>query len=166
MSRERWGTFSVVDHQRPRAFVTEVLLYDRLIIPIPSDAEERARWTSIGREPDRLDQNLELLGDTAIRVRWDQQKRDAFKTRFAAAKAAAFDTKNLTQAKQSTLDPLYVTRILLAHEFLPDLPKGVSKVWPLAAYPSFSKYQEDTALEDEQRQEKLVMVLSHRFLVP
>ena len=173
MSRERWGTFSVVDHQHQRAFVADVLLYDRLIIPFPSGAEERARWISIGWDPDRLDQNLKILGNTAIRVPWDQQKRDVFETRFAAAKRAAFDTKNLAHAKQSNLDPFHVTRTLLAHEFLPDLPKGVSKVWPLAAYPSFNKYQEDTALETrrrkkakERRQEKLVMVLSHRFLVP
>ena len=146
MSRERWGTFSVVDHQHQRAFVADVLLYDRLIIPFPSGAEERARWISIGWDPDRLDQNLKILGNTAIRVPWDQQKRDVFETRFAAAKRAAFDTKNLAHAKQSNLDPFHVTRTLLAHEFLPDLPKGVSKVWPLAAYPSFNKYQEDTIL--------------------
>jgi hypothetical protein len=32
---ELWGTFSVKDHLRERAFVAEVLLYDRLVIPRP-----------------------------------------------------------------------------------------------------------------------------------
>lgn len=45
MSRERWGTFSVKDHQRKRAFVAETLLYDRLIIPYPPNPEERKRWS-------------------------------------------------------------------------------------------------------------------------
>ena len=30
MRAELWGTFSVRDHLRPRSFIAEVLLYDRL----------------------------------------------------------------------------------------------------------------------------------------
>ena len=30
---EIWGTFSVMDHLRPGAFLAEVVLYDRLVIP-------------------------------------------------------------------------------------------------------------------------------------
>jgi len=33
--RERWGTFSVRDHVGDAPFVSEVLLYDRLVIPVP-----------------------------------------------------------------------------------------------------------------------------------
>jgi hypothetical protein len=42
---ETWGTFSVTDHLGRRAFVADVILYDRLVIPVP-DAEERrlAGW--------------------------------------------------------------------------------------------------------------------------
>jgi len=166
MSRERWGTFSVVDHQRPRAFVAEVLLYDRLIIPVPSDAKERIRWAGAGREPDRLDRDLDILGDVAIRVPWDQYKRETFKTRFAAAKTAAFDANNLAEAKKTDLDPMYVTRMLLAQDFPPEMPKGVF-AWPIAAYPSCAEYHEDLAREGtNERRERLAIVLTHRFLIP
>ena len=40
MSRETWATFSVKDHCSEYAFVREVMLYDRLVIPIPPDAED------------------------------------------------------------------------------------------------------------------------------
>jgi hypothetical protein len=34
MTRERWGTFSVIDHKDPAELIPEVLLYDRLVIPV------------------------------------------------------------------------------------------------------------------------------------
>jgi hypothetical protein len=58
MNRDRWDTFSAVDHLRPRAFVAEALLYDRLIIPYPPNAEERERWATQERKPDFLDAKL------------------------------------------------------------------------------------------------------------
>ena len=42
MARQVWGTFSVKDHCEPRAFVKVVMNYDRLVIPVPPDDEERA----------------------------------------------------------------------------------------------------------------------------
>jgi hypothetical protein len=36
MSRERWGTFSVIDHKNAAALVPDVLLYDRLVLPVPT----------------------------------------------------------------------------------------------------------------------------------
>ena len=32
---ELWGTFSVMDHLREGAFLAEVIMYDRLLIPVP-----------------------------------------------------------------------------------------------------------------------------------
>jgi len=52
MSRERWGTFSVADHLRPRAFVAVVMRYDLLVIPYPPTPEEYARWTLLNWYPD------------------------------------------------------------------------------------------------------------------
>lgn len=36
MKLEQWGTFSVKDHLRSRAFVAEVILFDKLVIPRPA----------------------------------------------------------------------------------------------------------------------------------
>ena len=51
MPDELWGTFSVRDHLRRRAFIADVLLYDRLVIPYPPDDEQRREWRSEGVGP-------------------------------------------------------------------------------------------------------------------
>ena len=66
-----WGTFSVRDHVHPEAFLREVLLFDRLVVPYPDPSfpDERARWYRPNPEdetenwqPDRLDELLAVLG--------------------------------------------------------------------------------------------------------
>jgi hypothetical protein len=52
MSKQVWGTYSVKDHCDPNAFVAEVMLYDRLVIPVPPDDKERARWRKAGWQPE------------------------------------------------------------------------------------------------------------------
>ncbi|MDR3385415.1 MAG: hypothetical protein P4L92_00055 [Rudaea sp.] len=156
MSRERWGTFSVADHLRPQAFVADVLLYDRLIIPEPVDAAERTRWDGMGWAPDELDVRLGILGDLVCRVPWDRRHSDQLK-RYAMADIAARDAS----------DWYHATRMLLTEDLLPVLPEGVAKVWPIAAYSSFDDYAQDIAgASENERRQHLGMVMKHRFLVP
>jgi hypothetical protein len=68
MGKQVWGTFSVKDHSDPRAFIAEVMLYDRLVIPKPPNATERARWEELGWAPERLESILEILGGRAFTV--------------------------------------------------------------------------------------------------
>jgi hypothetical protein len=44
MDIELWGTFSVRDHLEPRAFVADVLLYDRIVVPTLPDGDDPASW--------------------------------------------------------------------------------------------------------------------------
>jgi hypothetical protein len=37
---ELWGTFSPADHLRRRAFVADVLIYDKLVVPVPAEDDE------------------------------------------------------------------------------------------------------------------------------
>jgi hypothetical protein len=142
-------------------------LYDRLIIPYPPNVEERQRWGEQGWQPDRLEACLEILGDKAIRVSWDEYKRDNFKARYLAAQSANFDARNMAEFQQRNQDPYYLTRMLLGAEFLPKLPKGVSKVWAIAAYPSASAFRQDYTEDTRKRRgEMLGLVLANRFLVP
>jgi hypothetical protein len=76
--RERWGTFSVRDHVCDAPFVTEVLRYDRLIIPIPdpTDPLTESEWARQGWEPKALHECLQVLrvktdheDDLALRVK-------------------------------------------------------------------------------------------------
>ena len=43
MALRLWGCFSVADHLAERAFVAHLLLYDRLVVPVPSD-DDMDRW--------------------------------------------------------------------------------------------------------------------------
>jgi hypothetical protein len=42
MVKRLWGCYSVADHCMPRPFVADLLLYDCLVIPVPSD-DDRER---------------------------------------------------------------------------------------------------------------------------
>jgi hypothetical protein len=78
--REVWGAFAVNDHLRRRAFVADLLLYDRLLVPFPSTEAERAQWRIDGWEPDALERTLEVIEqhsrEAVLRVPWTD-KRDA-----------------------------------------------------------------------------------------
>lgn len=184
---QRWGTFSVTDHLRRHAFVAEVLLYDRLVVPHPPDEAERARWRTMGWVPGRLDARLELLGDLAIRVPWDAWRRGQFQARYAAARGARDDVQVLAgamaaaegQGRQFDLerDAMYVTRMVLTDAgsmALPDDLKAVLRVRqdladvaPVAAYPSAAAFKHDyRPTLRPTTPEHLGFLLAHRFLVP
>lgn len=166
MSQERWGIFAVNDHLQRHPFFVDVLLYDRLVIPYPPD-DDRQLWTAQGWQPDRLEAILEILGELAIPVLWDENKRDRFKSRYMAAQSANLDVSNMADYQHSNLNPFYLTRMLLGTEFLPQLPKGVSKVWVMAAYPSASEYRQDyTATARQERSETVGLIFTSRFLAP
>jgi hypothetical protein len=125
MDWELWGTFSVSDHLRPRAFVADVLLYDRLVIPTPpdSDDEEQDRWREQKWDPERQRQILALMDEDrqnrVIRVPWTEQLRNVWESkhsnavasqqagveraiaRSSMAAATAHDVSNVLQTRES-----------------------------------------------------------------
>ncbi len=92
MSRQVWGTFSVKDHCVENAFIEEVMLYDRLVIPVPPDDAEISRWEEQGWAPERQDKILEILGDRAFKIKWDNQRIQNWKTRYDHGKSISFNT--------------------------------------------------------------------------
>jgi hypothetical protein len=84
MPIERWGTFAVNDHLRKKAFVADVLLYDKLVIPYPppDDPKEQERWNTEQWSPAWLESLLEILGDRVEPVRWDEFRRNEFSDRW------------------------------------------------------------------------------------
>jgi hypothetical protein len=156
MARERWGTFSVKDHQRPQAFVADVLLYDRLVIPFPPSETERLRWVGEKWTPDELEIRLEILKDRACPVPWNQYARGMFESQYEMAKVA----------KSDATDGFHYTRQLLTEDLLPDKPEGVSKVWPVAAYSSLGDYEGERSKLPAERRGRLGLVLKQKFLVP
>lgn len=174
-TRQRWGTFSVVDHLLPSPFVADVLLYDQLVIPVPADGNDRERWEKIGRNPSRLEDCLKILSTLAQTVSWGDYQQETFKTRLAATQAVAFDTSTLANTRAWGGDPFHTTRLLLANEFLPELPLDVTSVLAVAAYPSrsacqkevpFSVLQNSLSEVAQERRERLGYLLRYRFLIP
>jgi hypothetical protein len=161
VSRERWGTFSVKDHTRKHPFAADVLMYDRLVIPRPSDEAERSRWVQNGWNPDRLDKILEVLEvdepeGHAVSVTWTEYTRDLFKKRVETAKILD-DEANYG-----------MTRRLLAEDLLPDAPKeDVMRVAMVAAYTSLTDAQREWVPNpDQHRRETLTLALAHRLEIP
>jgi hypothetical protein len=71
--RRLWGCYSVADHLEPRAFVADLLLYDRLVIPTPA-ADDLDRWEARW-DPDRQRRLLDILGPFAERMEWNIRLR-------------------------------------------------------------------------------------------
>jgi hypothetical protein len=74
MARRLWGCYSVADHLEPRAFVADLLLYDRLVVPVPSK-DDLARWEERW-DPARQQRLLAILGTYAERMEWSAPLRD------------------------------------------------------------------------------------------
>ncbi|AJG20752.1 hypothetical protein RR42_m3384 [Cupriavidus basilensis] len=101
-----------------------------------------------------------------IRVPWNEFAQERYNSRITAAKDVAFDGGHIVE-EQATVDALHMTRMILAQDCRPQLPKGVTKVWAFAAFPSLLAYREDQALASSPgRQEILAMVLRHKFFIP
>jgi hypothetical protein len=130
MAREVWGTFSVQDHLRPHAFVAEVLLYDRLVIPTPPDEAERVRWIENGWEPDRLERVLEQLGELARPLPWNAWRQEQWA-----------DLRRATLGVDSE-SRLRATRMVLTE----GLPAYVTGVEAVGNFPSIESMQAELEL--------------------
>ena len=98
---EMWGTYSVRDHMFERPFVADVVLYDKLVVPVPPPREssehesEWRRWEREGWDPALQERLLAILGERVVAVPWDAELRanwsgDLTKQREAQPLANAF----------------------------------------------------------------------------
>ena len=81
-ARPRWGTFSVKAHTDLRRLITDLLLYDVLVFPCPSDEEDFKRWEDKKWDPELLARRVIQLGDHAVTTPWDQRLRAIWSERF------------------------------------------------------------------------------------
>ncbi len=158
MAREVWGTFSVKDHLAVNAFVSDVMLYDRLVIPTPPNDEEYKRWEKEGWRPNDLDRILEILGDRAYKVKWDEARQEKWKTRFEAGDDVSGGTGNWA---------FVATRV----ELTQDLPRHVTGVEAVVPYPSVDDLTKELNVEEYQVQigsfgTTVAAVVGREFLVP
>ena len=117
MARETWAVYSVRDHTVPYAFVADVLLYDRVRMPVPSP-DDHQRWQDQGWQPERQAALLEALEDRVQPLVWDAKQRDRWSQSYQAAKDSALETAP---------DAFTMTRMQLI-EALPRSVTGVDTV--------------------------------------
>jgi hypothetical protein len=172
---ETWGTFSVTDHLHRRAFVADAVLYDRLVIPVP-DAEERKRWTDLGRRPDVLERKLEILEEVAARpedslvqrLNWTQAFRQRLDDSYPHERA---------EARREDTNPAWadaIDRGALAHGMRTDRfgfgEASTPEIVP--AYTSYGALDADFKLRtvptdrSGRPDDRLVGVIGWQFLVP
>jgi hypothetical protein len=89
--RQWWATFSVRAHRSLHALASDVLLYDRLILPKPSDAAEEARFEESGWEPDLLELVEIQAADSIYTLHWSEPMRDEWKRQCRALNGVTED---------------------------------------------------------------------------
>ena len=104
---ELWGTFAVADHLREAPFVTDVLLYDRLVIPVPSgDYPWNKVWNA-----EKLKPSLDTLGDLAVQMPWGETQHSQWQLH-TATQAVSDDIRDVQAANPDT-PAFHVTRRIL-----------------------------------------------------
>jgi hypothetical protein len=86
VARRLWGCYSVADHLEPRAFVADLLLYDRLVVPVPAP-DDFARWQEKW-DPELQQRLLDILGGFAERMEWTAPLRDEWEDAWYAGDLA------------------------------------------------------------------------------
>lgn len=131
MARETWAVYSVKDHMRQYAFVADVLLYDRLLLPTPS-SDDLDRWAA-NWDPARQNALAKALGDRCRTVEWDEKRRTGWESAYAVARTAAQETD---------ADAFKYTR----RQLMKDLPTDVTGIDAVAAYTSLADLRDDVGL--------------------
>jgi len=135
------------------------MLYDRLVIPVPPNEEERIRWHKAGWQPDLLDRLLKILGERAYVVNWDVPRQQRWRNRFEAGKDIAQATGGWAFVATRT-------------ELTEGLPRNVTGIQAVTNYTSIQEIEKDLSLRPTaQGQAPLyggaaIAILGHEFLVP
>lgn len=188
MAEERWATFSVKDHLDAAALIPEVVLYDRLVIPVPpkDDDDERRRWKDLDWAPELLDQRIKKLDDIAIKVPWNEKRQKLFRSRMKQTTAAKFypdiELNYTRQVLAEEIEPLSTTRNQLEQDapISSDIhiPESVRKLWTewaannktfdvVTAYRSKQDFSRDFIFEtDKHSNEELSVLLVNEFAIP
>jgi hypothetical protein len=168
MTIERWGSLSVSDHVDVQDLTANVLLYDRLVIPVmveQPDRNEGKYWEDHGWNPELQSKRLGQLRELAVKRDWDLAHRELFKSRFAELAAEASDAVAVAAAKTEAA-ALQTTRRILA-KAPPVLPPGVDHATVIPAYSSLVRMRHDFDIEDpKDNVAAQALLISRRFKVP
>jgi hypothetical protein len=170
MSFERWATFSVQDHLAKNAFVAEVLIYDKLVIPYPAsfEDEEWRRWEQRGWNPEYLEKCFHKLGSLVEPVPWDEFHRQEFADRREAA-------------RQTGQDAYWTTKRFLQQKLENKQRRSEIPIRPVVAYTSQEEWEKEfkpqkqkptsksaiiTPKSIQANVDRMAFLFRHEFLVP
>jgi hypothetical protein len=162
---ERWGTQSVKDHLDLTSLVTNVILYDRLVFPVPANMGEAMHWREQGWDPELLNNRLELLGDLAVKRPWDEARQQMYERALAFSYGLDYDVGNVI-AEKSAQNAYPITRMVLAQEEQLELPSGATRVDVVAAFNSFEAVTQEAAIGVPDDRSTLAMLIQHEILIP
>lgn len=163
MAIERWGTLSVADHNDLSALVANVLLYDRLVIPMYTESDDRDEleyWDDKNWDPIAQLARRKQLGELAVECAWDKTRRQSYTDRYKVA--VQLDAEANGEM---------ITRWLLTVEQDYQLPEGVNHADIFVAYNS-----EQSTLDEIPREKikdavandesKIGVLIAHELQVP
>ena len=142
MAFERWGSPPVADHIDAAALAANVLLCDRVVLPLMArqpDRDERAYWEAKEWDPDLQRKRLDDLEELAVGRPWDWRRRSEFKGRLAELQLEARDAQEIGQD---------LTRRMLAQEQVREKFPGVEHVTVIAAKNSIDSARKDFRIKD------------------
>ena len=147
MPRRLWGCYSVADHLEHRAFVADLLLYDRLVVPVPS-AEDMTRWEERW-DPARQARLLEILGAFAEPVEWDWFLQRQFYRKWSTREFADhLDVLNTYAAmsKDDRAEYYGTSRVVLATNLTRQMVKQLGAVQAVAVYAQPDRFDREWVL--------------------
>lgn len=164
---ERWATLSVKDHIKTQDLITNVLLYDRLIFPVPPKGEEKEflRWEKNGWQPGLLRERLATLGeDSVVEVPWDEYKRQMLKEyKMKQLEDIKFDVTNeINLVKEG--GPYGMTRKFLAQDQKLNITDFNIDV--VTAYSSEENLDSDFILESDVMHSNTNVLFGQKIKVP
>lgn len=164
MNTERWGAFSVIDHRDAARMACDVLLYDRLIFPIPVE-NARADWVARDWDPS---ERLRQLGPLAIRAEWSERHHEDWHRVF---EEIALDAQGEAEA---ALRYVATRRVLAQGSQNYKKPAGVDRIMVYAAFQSendvklsnFSNREQVQKIELLDKTARMNALVACRVLVP
>jgi hypothetical protein len=139
-----WGVYSVRAHMDLRALARELLLYDRLVLPVPEDLDEADRWDTHGWDTYQLDYVAKNLEDLVQLVPWNGEMRAAWKDHMRMLSAAGVTSEGAAYGATQQTMVGFIWNDVLAHDPQDRLPRVPPRI--VAAYLS-----EDEAAADFSR---------------
>ncbi|HEY6421814.1 MAG TPA: hypothetical protein VIY28_00930, partial [Pseudonocardiaceae bacterium] len=128
-----------------------MLLYDRLVIPVPPQLDgpegsvEWQRWSNNGWQPRRQAELISILGDAAYPISWDGFRQRQRADLHGAALGALSAQTGAEARRPSAANPWFATAMVLAAD---RLPRRVTAVTAVATYRSADRLAEAVQMHD------------------